>query len=72
MDNSQTMELTDRVTTALLEDPVTKNAQIDVMNERGIVTLKGTVDKENIRQTAEMIARKQAGVITVINEIKVS
>ncbi len=72
MDNSQTMELTDRVTAALLEDPVTKNARIDVVNERGIVTLKGTVDKENIRQTAEMIARKQAGVITVINEIKVS
>ena len=72
MDNSQTMELTDRVTTALLEDPITKNAQIDVVNERGIVTLKGTVNKENIRQTAEMIARKQAGVITVINEIKVS
>ena len=72
MDNSQTMELTDRVTAALLEDPVTKNAQIDVVNERGIVSLKGTVDKESIRQSAEMIARKQAGVITVINEIKVS
>ncbi|MCL4560847.1 MAG: BON domain-containing protein [Chloroflexi bacterium] len=72
MDNYQLMELVERVTEALLRDPRTRNSVIEVANDRGIVTLKGSVEKEAISQAAEEITREQEGVITVINEIKVS
>jgi len=72
MENNPVMELVDRVMDALISDPRTKNAMIDVSNDRGIVTLKGTVDKDHTRQAAEQIAREQEGVITVINAIKVA
>jgi osmotically-inducible protein OsmY len=71
MDNFQLMELIERVTEALLRDPRTRNEVIEVANDRGVVTLKGSVDKESSRQAAEEIARELEGVITVINEIKV-
>jgi len=66
----QLMEVVDRVMDALMEDPRTKNAKIDASNDRGILTLSGTVDHEYIRRAAEEIARQQEGVLTVINEIK--
>ncbi len=72
MDNYQLMELVERVTEALLRDPRTRNSVIEVANDRGIVTLKGSVEKEAISQAAEEITREQEGVITVINEIKIS
>ncbi len=72
MENYPTMETVDRVMDALYSDPRTSEAMIDVSNDRGIVTLKGTVDSEEIRQAAEHIARQQEGVTIVINAIKVS
>jgi len=71
MERNQLMEVVDRVMDALLSDPRTKDAIIDVGSDRGIVILKGQVNKVDIREAAEEIARKQEGVITVINEIKV-
>lgn len=60
-----------RVANALLEDPRTEEAIIDVANDRGIITLTGTVQSEEIRRAAEEIARDQQGVISVVNELKV-
>lgn len=60
-----------RVADALLEDPRTEQAIIDVANDRGIITLTGTVDSDEIRAAAEVITRKQQGVLTVVNELKV-
>lgn len=60
-----------RVANALLEDPRTEEAIIDVANDRGIITLTGTVDSEETRQAAEKIARDAQGVISVVNELKV-
>ncbi len=65
------MEVADRVMDALMDDPRTKNEKIDVANDRGILTLTGTVEHDSIRQAAEEIAKQQEGVLTVINEIKV-
>jgi osmotically-inducible protein OsmY len=66
----QLMEVVDRVMDALMEDPRTQYTKIEVANDRGILTLSGTVDYEYIRRAAEEIARHQEGVLTVINEIK--
>ena len=59
------------VENALLEDPRTTEAILDVANNQGIITLTGAVDSEEIRQAAEEIARQQQGVLTVVNELKV-
>jgi len=72
MENYSVMEIVDRVMDALMSDPRTENSMIDVSNDRGIVTLEGTVSKEDTRQAAEQIAKQQEGVVTVINAIKVS
>lgn len=71
MDTHRVMEVVDRVMDALMDDPRTQDAKIDAANDRGILTLTGTVDKEYIRQAAEEVARQQEGVLTVINAIKV-
>ena len=38
----------------------------------GVVTLSGQVSSEGVRQAAEDIARRQKGVITVINDLAVA
>lgn len=63
-------DLTLMVMEALQNDPRTKDEVIDVVNERGIVTLTGTVDSAETRREAEEITRQQPGVISVINELK--
>ncbi len=59
------------VSRALLSDPRTSKALIDVNGRNGIVTLGGEVREQKTRDFAEEIARRQKGVVSVINEIKV-
>lgn len=60
-----------RVTAALLEDPRTRLYPIDVASDHGIVTLSGTVPSEEVKKAAEEIARRQKGVVQVINALQV-
>ncbi len=59
------------VTAALAQDPRTKDAVIEVISDRGVVTLKGEVENATIRRAAEVIASQQPGVVAVINELEV-
>jgi len=59
------------VSAALMADPRTGIALIEVISERGIVTLKGQVNSTNIRDAAEDIASHQPGVKGVIVGLKV-
>jgi osmotically-inducible protein OsmY len=59
------------ITEALYTDPRTDVAIVGVLNEHGVVTLKGRVDDPNTRDAAEEIARRQPGVVDVINELEV-
>jgi osmotically-inducible protein OsmY len=65
------MSILTRVRYALLSDPRTDLAAIDVVNEHGVITLKGNVDDAQIREAAEAIAAEQPGVISVVNALKV-
>lgn len=60
-----------RVVAALAEDPRTSTAVIEVVSDRGVVTLSGTVDSMEIREAAQEIAAKQPGVVAVINALEV-
>lgn len=64
-------ELTRSVTKALVQDKRTKDAAIEVINQNGILTLKGHVKNDKIREAAENIAMQQPGVVSVINELKI-
>ena len=66
-----TEELTRSVTKALVQDERTKEAAIEVINQNGILTLKGHVKNDKIRKAAENIAMQQPGVVSVINELKI-
>ena len=63
--------LVQRVRAALQNDSRTHDAAVDVVEEGGSITLTGTVATENGRQAAGEIARKQEGVIQVINELQI-
>jgi osmotically-inducible protein OsmY len=60
-----------QVEEGLMADKRTQDANIEVTNERGIVTLLGEVDSAEIAAAAEEIARQQSGVIKVINSLGV-
>ncbi len=60
-----------RVLSALLEDPRTRLYTIEVTSDHGVVTLSGTVPSEEVKRAAEEIARRQKGVVSVINALKV-
>jgi osmotically-inducible protein OsmY len=60
-----------RVTAALADDARTKLSVIDVISDRGLVTISGNVDTEEIREAAEEIAAAQDGVVSVINALEV-
>lgn len=70
--NTKTMsDLTLRIADALQNDPRTDEAAIEVINDRGVVTLAGEVDSHEIRVAATEIARAQPGVISVVSTIRV-
>lgn len=60
-----------RVRAALADDHRTDLADINVVSERGIVTLSGKVDTAAVRQAAEEVAEAQKGVIDVINDLPI-
>jgi osmotically-inducible protein OsmY len=43
----------------------------EVVNEQGVIALKGQVDSPEIREAAEEIAANQSGVSAVINMLEV-
>jgi osmotically-inducible protein OsmY len=60
-----------RITAALADDRRTALVPIEVIVDRGVVTLKGTVPTPAIKEAAAAIARRQTGVVTVINELEI-
>jgi osmotically-inducible protein OsmY/sporulation protein YlmC with PRC-barrel domain len=60
-----------RITAALADDRRTALVPIEVIVDRGVVTLRGTVPTPAIKEAAEAIARRQTGVVTVVNELEI-
>ena len=65
------MDLATRVATALFEDTRTSDAVIEVIDDRGVITLQGEIDDQETRDAAEGIAAEQSGVISVVNTLQV-
>lgn len=64
-------ELVRNLRTVLQEDSRMRDAAIDVVDEGGVITLKGTVATDELRQAAEEIIKQEQNVIQVINELRI-
>lgn len=60
-----------QVESALLQDRLTQDYGIEVLDSNGVITLRGMVPNRNVREQAEAVARQVAGVTNVINELDV-
>ena len=58
------------VSEALLISDTIGSGIIEVKDNYGIVTLKGTVDSEQDKLAAEELARHQEGVVDVVNNLR--
>jgi uncharacterized membrane protein HdeD (DUF308 family) len=68
---SQDTRIVSRVLAALADDPRTRGMAIEVISERGVVTLRGEVEDQPTVVVAEQIARDQPDVYYLINAIQV-
>jgi osmotically-inducible protein OsmY len=60
------------VLVALLQDPLTQDCAIDVIDNNGIITLAGVVPSQETSDRAEGIAHAVPGVSTVLNQLAVA
>jgi osmotically-inducible protein OsmY len=61
----------EEVSAALAEDPKTSASVIQVVYDRGVITLSGIVENEEALASAEEIARCHEGVVSVVNALEV-
>ena len=60
-----------QVESALLQDRLTQDYGVEVLDNNGVVTLRGRVPSREVRDRAEAIVRSINGVTNVINELDV-
>lgn len=60
-----------QISDALLDNSQTEDAVIEVINDRGVIRLQGTVEDIHTKRAAEEIAGDYPGVISVMNELVV-
>jgi osmotically-inducible protein OsmY len=69
--NQTISDLRNKVQAAFLGDKLLQDFGIEVLDNNGIVTLRGEVPTREIRERAEAVARDVPGVINVLTEIDV-
>ncbi len=61
----------DNVRRRLASDPIVKGGGLQVDVKAGVVTLRGTVEEQKQKDKATKLAKKVAGVKSVVNEMTV-
>lgn len=69
--NQSTDDLQSNVQKTLMNDSRTKDYGVEVLDNNGIITLRGTVPSHTARDTIETIVKGIHGVISVNNELDV-
>jgi predicted ATP-grasp superfamily ATP-dependent carboligase len=62
----------DLVKRKLANDPDVKGGALEIDVKEGVVTLRGKVETEKLKQKAERLAKKVSSVKKVVNEIQLS
>ncbi len=57
--------------TVIIKDPRTKEHGIEVLENNGVITLKGSVPSREVKETAESILRDLHEGVKVINDLEV-
>ena len=70
MKNPTSTYVQQEVQTALMQDQLTGEYGIEVLDNNGVITLKGVVPSREVSERAEAVARDVAGVQGVINELE--
>lgn len=65
-------ELQKKILAALAEDKRTQDYPFEVLDDSGLITLKGEVDSREVHQAAVEITEKHEGVIEVVDDIELS
>lgn len=61
-------DLQTRVQRALMDDSRTKEYAVEVLDNNGVIILRGAVPSREASTAIEMVAREVDGVVSVINE----
>ncbi len=69
--NKPVYDLPDQIQTAFSKDEEMQDSDIEVLDNNGIITLRGTVPTRAARDKAEALVRNMDGVVDVINELDV-
>ncbi len=69
--NKPVYDLPDQVQAVVSKDEEMQDSDIEVLDDNGIITLRGTVPTRAARDKAEALVRDMDGVVDVINELDV-
>jgi osmotically-inducible protein OsmY len=69
--NETRTDLQTRVQRALMDDSRTKDYAVEVLDNNGVIILRGAVPSREASTAVEMVAREVDGVVSVINETDV-
>lgn len=70
MKNPTSTYVQQEVQTALIQDQLVGEYGIEVLDNNGVITLKGIVPSREVSDRAEAVTRDIAGVQGVINELE--
>jgi osmotically-inducible protein OsmY len=70
MNNPTSTQIQQDIQTVLMQDQLTGDYGIEVLDNNGIITLTGVVPSREVMERAEAIAREVDGVQGVINELE--
>jgi osmotically-inducible protein OsmY len=70
--NQTISDLRSQVQTAFLQDDLLQDFGIEILDNNGVITLRGVVPTREAGERAEALARTVDGVTNVINEIDVA
>ena len=69
--NEARTDLQSRVQRALMDDSRTKDYAVEVMDNNGVIILRGAVPSREASTAVEMVAKEVEGVVSVIYETDV-
>jgi osmotically-inducible protein OsmY len=69
--NETRTDLQTRVQRAIMDDSRTKDYAVEVMDNNGVIILRGAVPSREASTAVEMVAKEVEGVVSVINETDV-
>ena len=69
--NETRTDLQTRVQRALMDDSRTKDYAVEVLDNNGVIILRGAVPSREASTAVEMVAKEVEGVVSVINETDV-